>query len=92
MNEPKIRFQGFEREWKSGKIEEVAALQGGYAFQSSSFCKDGVPIVRIANILHSGEIEGKPYKLPIDEGQVRFAAEDGVTSKSVWIRHRSSLV
>ena len=53
MNEPKIRFQGFEREWKSGKIEEVAALQGGYAFQSSSFCKDVVPIVRIVNILHS---------------------------------------
>ena len=69
MNEPKIRFQGFEREWKSGKIEEVAALQGGYAYQSSSFCKDGVPIVRIANILHSGEIEGEPYKLPIDEGR-----------------------
>ena len=58
MNEPKIRFQGFEGEWKSGKIEEVAALQGGYAFQCSSFCKDRVPIVRIANILHSGEIEG----------------------------------
>ena len=76
MNEPKIRFQGFEREWKSGNIEEVAALQGGYAFQSSSFCKDGVPIVRIVNILYSGEIEGKPYKLLIDEGQVRFAAED----------------
>ena len=61
MNEPKIRFQGFEREWKSGKIEEVAALQGGYAFQSSSFCKDGVPIVRIANILHSGEIGEKSH-------------------------------
>jgi len=54
MNEPKIRFQGFEGEWKSGKVEEVTALQGGYAFLSSSFCKDGVPIVRIANILHSG--------------------------------------
>lgn len=77
MNEPKIRFQGFEGEWKSGKVEEVTALQGGYAFLSSSFCKDGVPIVRIANILHSGAIFWeKPYKLPIDEGQVRFAAED----------------
>lgn len=53
MNEPKIRFQGFEG---NGKVEEVTALQGGYAFLSSSFCKDGVPIVRIANILHSGEI------------------------------------
>ena len=60
----------------NGKVEEVTALQGVYAFQSSSFCKDGVPIVRIANILHSGEIEGEPYKLPIDEEQVRFAAED----------------
>lgn len=40
----------------NGKVEEVTALQGGYAFLSSSFCKDGVPIVRIANILHSGEI------------------------------------
>ena len=29
MNEPKIRFQGFEGEWKSGKVEEVTALQGG---------------------------------------------------------------
>lgn len=59
MNEPKIRFQGFEG---NGKVEEVTALQGVYAFQSSSFCKDGVPIVRIANILHSGEMGGKPYK------------------------------
>lgn len=49
MNEPKIRFQGFEGEWKSRRSY-------GFAFLSSSFCKDGVPIVRIANILHSGEI------------------------------------
>ena len=60
----------------NGKVEEVTALQGVYAFQSSSFCKDGVPIVKIANILHSGEMGGKPYKLPIDEGQIRFVAED----------------
>lgn len=47
MNEPKIRFQGFEGEWKSGKIEEVEALQGGYAFQSSSFCKDGALLLEL---------------------------------------------
>lgn len=30
---------------------------------------------------------GKPYKLPIDEGQVRFAAEDAHKDRSVKVQH-----
>lgn len=54
MNKPKIRFKGFEGEWKKVKIGDVAPLTGGFAFQSGQFKTSGVPIIRISNILSSG--------------------------------------
>lgn len=65
MNEPKLRFKGFEGEWESISIEEVSPLQGGFAFQSTSFRKYGIPIVRISNILNTGEIGVLLYSIKV---------------------------
>lgn len=56
--EPKIRLKGFSGEWKTAKIGTVAPITGGYAFQSNCFVNNGVPIVRISNILDSGVVGG----------------------------------
>lgn len=56
--EPKIRLKGFTGEWKTAKIGTVAPITGGYAFQSNCFVNNGVPIVRISNILDSGVVGG----------------------------------
>ncbi|KRN37632.1 Type I restriction-modification system, specificity subunit [Lactobacillus delbrueckii subsp. bulgaricus ATCC 11842 = JCM 1002] len=37
---------------------DIAPLRGGFAFKSSKFRNTGVPIVRISNILSSGEVGG----------------------------------
>jgi len=36
--------------WEVKKIKYISKLQGGYAFKSDLFCKDGVPIIRIGDI------------------------------------------
>lgn len=44
--------------WEERKLGDVAPLRGGFAFKSSEFRNTGVPIVRISNILSSGEVGG----------------------------------
>ena len=55
---PSIRFAGFTEAWGQRKLGEVAPLRGGYAFQSSHFKCEGIPIVKISNILQNGEVGG----------------------------------
>ncbi|SDY74345.1 type I restriction enzyme, S subunit [Proteiniborus ethanoligenes] len=45
-----VRLPGFDEEWEEARLGEVIELQGGYAFESSSYKEDGVPIIRISNI------------------------------------------
>ena len=42
--------------WEQRKLGEVAPLRGGYAFKSADYCDEGVPIIRISNILADGTI------------------------------------
>ncbi|EOD6919207.1 restriction endonuclease subunit S [Listeria monocytogenes] len=55
---PELRFAGFADDWEERKLGEIAPLRGGFAFKSSNFRNSGVPIVRISNILSSGEVGG----------------------------------
>ena len=55
---PELRFAGFADDWEERKLGEIAPLRGGFAFKSSKFRNTGVPIVRISNILSSGEVGG----------------------------------
>ena len=53
---PSIRFYGFEDAWEQRKLGDIAPLRGGFAFKSNEYCSDGVPIVRISNILLDGSV------------------------------------
>ena len=55
---PELRFKGFTDDWEKRKLGDIAPLRGGFAFKSSKFRNTGVPIVRISNILSSGEVGG----------------------------------
>ena len=75
--EPKIRFKGFEGEWKTSAIGEIAPLSGGYAFQSNHFSSVGIPIVRISNILETGIVGGDFAKYATFNGDAEFRLYDG---------------
>lgn len=55
---PEIRFKGFEGEWVEKELGEVAPVRGGFAFKSFAFKKEGISILKISNILVSGEVGG----------------------------------
>ena len=77
MMEQKIRFKGFEGEWKTSTIGEIAPLSGGYAFQSNHFSSVGIPIVRISNILETGIVGGVFAKYATFDGDADFRLYDG---------------
>ena len=53
---PRIRFKGFFDAWEQRKLGEIAPLRGGCAFKSDNYCDEGIPIIRISNILADGSI------------------------------------
>ena len=53
---PRLRFKGFTDEWEQRKLGEIAPLRGGCAFKSDNYCDEGIPIIRISNILADGSI------------------------------------
>ena len=38
-------------EWKEYKLGEIADIQNGFAFKSKDFSKQGIPIIKIKNIV-----------------------------------------
>ena len=55
-NIPEIRFQGFTETWKQQQLGEVAEINGGNAWKSGDYSKDGnCLVVTIANV------QGNPY-------------------------------
>jgi len=55
---PEIRFKEFTDAWEQRKLGEVAPVRGGFAFKSELFRVEGVPIVRISNIMSNGTVGG----------------------------------
>ena len=58
----RVRFRRFCSTtifWEQRRLGEVVPLRGGFAFQSQNFCSTGIPIVKISNILSSGEVGGE---------------------------------
>lgn len=74
---PEVRFPGFKEDWERRKLGEVSPLRGGYAFQSSSFKQNGVPIIRISNILSNEEVGGEYayYEEQLDDS--KYTLPDG---------------
>ena len=44
--------------WEQRKLGEVAPVRGGFAFKSELFRVDGIPIVRISNVMSNGTVGG----------------------------------
>lgn len=45
MMKPKIRFKGFEGEWRKAKLGDIATFSKGSGYSKSDLCKEGSPIV-----------------------------------------------
>lgn len=51
--------------WKEIRLGEIVKLMGGYAFKSSEFVNEGVPIIRIANFNNNFVDSSKSVRYPI---------------------------
>lgn len=96
---PQIRFKGFTEAWEQRKLGEVSPLRGGFAFKSSEYKSDGIPIIRIGNILSDGTIgsdflyfdEQKDDSLySLYDGSVLLAMSGATTGKTSVLRTNSS--
>ena len=56
---PEIRFPEFSGDWEQRKLGDISPLRGGFAFKSNKFRNKGIPIVKISNILATGEVAGE---------------------------------
>ena len=54
-----------KRQWRNVTFSELCRVQGGYAFKSSDYQSEGIPLIRISNLVN-GEvtIDGKTPRLP----------------------------
>ena len=92
---PAIRFKGFTDTWEQRKSGEIAPLRGGFAFKSNEYGSQGIPIVRISNILSDGTV-GSDYayydEIENDEeftlyGGAAVLAMSGATTGKVSVLH-----
>lgn len=80
MMEPKIRFKGFEGEWKTSTIGEIAPLQRGYDLPTNSVISGTIPVVYSNGILRFHN-EGKCQAPAIITGR------SGTIGKFTYIDH-----
>ena len=83
-SKPEIRFDGFTEPWQKKRIGDLTPLRGGFAFKSSSFCENGVPIVKISNILKTGYVGGEfdYYTEQTNDGQYLLPDKSTVLAMS----------
>ena len=74
---PRLRFPGFTDDWKQRKSGEIAPLRGGFAFKSNEYCAEGVPIVRISNILSDGSVGADFANYDEQDDDEAYALYDG---------------
>ena len=76
---PQRRFKEFKNTgtWEQRKLGDVSPLRGGYAFQSEKFRSQGVPIIRISNILSDGNIGGNYAFYDEQEADDKYSLPDG---------------
>src|SRR5699024_3279198 len=94
-----LRFKYFHSQWGLYKLSELSPLRGGYAFKSNEFQNDGVPIIRISNILSNGKVDGEfvySKELPNDshislsENDIVIAMSGATTGKTAVIQDGQS--
>ena len=80
MMKPKIRFKGFEGEWKTSTIGEIAPLQRGYDLPTNNVISGTIPVVYSNGILRFHN-EGKCQAPAIITGR------SGTIGKFTYIDH-----
>lgn len=92
---PEVRFAGFTDDWEHRKLGDIAPLRGGFAFKSSEYVSEGVPIVRISNILSDGSVgadfayyseQGDDSAYLLSDGAVLLAMSGATTGKVSILR------
>lgn len=78
--EPKIRFKGFEGEWKTSTIGEIAPLQRGYDLPTNNVISGTIPVVYSNGVLRFHN-EGKCQAPAIITGR------SGTIGKFTYIDH-----
>ena len=77
---------------KMKKVKEVCTISGGYAFKSNDFANEGIPIIRIGDIvdnkvnINNGTVYLKEYneklnKFIIEKGEILVALSGATTGK-----------
>jgi len=74
---PETRFAGFTGDWEKRKLGDISPLRGGFAFKSSEYGVEGVPIVRISNILSNGTVGAEFAYYEKQENDDTFSLYDG---------------
>ncbi|WP_256370642.1 restriction endonuclease subunit S [Jeotgalicoccus sp. S0W5] len=91
----KLRFKYFKSKWVLHKLSELAPLRGGYAFKSNEFQHQGIPIIRISNILSNGKIDGdfvyskklsRDNHVTLSENDILIAMSGATTGKTAIIQ------
>lgn len=94
---PEIRFKGFTGEWEEKKLGDIAPLRGGFAFQNDLYGNDGIPIVRISNILPNGSVGGEfvfyqsfsnDSGFVLENGDVLIAMSGATTGKVAIVNNK----
>lgn len=52
MENPKIRFKGFTKDWEQRKFSDYYRMSAGYAFKMSDYCDDGIGLINGESIQH----------------------------------------
>lgn len=81
--------------WKWCRLGEIGEVTGGYAFQSTSFCEEGIRVIRISDFNENGFIDSKIVRHSFDENLKSFLIEEknillcmtgGTVGKSYYVK------
>jgi len=81
VNAPQLRFPGFEGEWESNKMEEMAQFKAGYAFKSEQMLskKSNYQLLKMSNVYQNElRLDRNPsFWKTIDAKQKEFLLKKG---------------
>lgn len=63
--------------WVECNLADILYLKNGYAFQSSCYTNEGIPLIRISDIQNGEASTKKSVKIPQDKNKKEFYVEKG---------------
>ena len=82
--------------WKWVRLGEIANITGGYAFKSTSFCDNGIRVIRISDFNENGFVNSKIVRHVFDDSLTPFIIEEknillcmtgGTVGKSYFVKN-----